>query len=288
MWRASRKSHTVTPLPPLLVDSLLVSKPFFVSAARAFVANQTFDDANTGSDLIFTSSGSIIFSFVTAMVMDAYKVIALIQLPPHLKLLTLIIDDAAVSRIITDKLVWEDDLSNEDFEAIAEEFEYHCLAGLREFRIEPGEWLFAEAEEEKAKWHENVQKLETFLMPIVTRAKDDSGEYLKSNKVNGRTPLYHGSKVYFETEQSAEMTTHGRPPKRSRSSSSEGFLDADALKHLRGIRKERRIQKQQAGKLTLQDVPDTLSGFMELVVEDGDRVFEMVMELKEKEKAGLL
>lgn len=273
-WRTDRAAYAPRPFQAK-VSEFLVSKQYFVCATSAFIGNQTFD-IRREVDFTGPSQGGIIFQFMTAVILDTIDIMMKFStFPPNLKSVTLAMKEPDFE-VVEPKLAWEDDLDEEDFKAITNKNKYHRLSALHGFELEPDPCYYADTRKQVEKLKENVEKLEDFLWPIVSRPKDISCEDLKIQVVSHTAPLYLGSKVLFGTSHMAEDLSDERPRKRPR------------LMGFGGTSTRSELEMNTMGPLRLRDIPDDLNDLQLLVWYDGDRFLELIRGLKQKDVAGLL
>ena len=209
--RKNRDGYTPRPFPQPKVCDFLVSKQFFVAAARAYVGNQTFNRM-TGIRLSRPSFDwsrpyvrclGIAGEFMTEAVIDVWHT-NFGDMPPSLKRLTIELAYYQFE-ILEPKLVWEDYLSDDDCKTVMVKETYDRLVGLQEFHLVPGGCYYANTKAKTDIWHANVRKFESFVRPYGTRPKDAQHEGDQGMTPGQAVPLYRGSKVCFRESKVQEQ-----------------------------------------------------------------------------------
>lgn len=126
---------------------------------------------------------------MTAVILDTFQYRLMWDLPPNLRAVTLKVIRSDFDTIKS-KRAWEDDLSDDEFERTTNHCRFKRLTGLQNFTLVPDLCHYAKVVSQRAKWRENVQRLESFVMPYVVQVKDVTGRNLYHDLA-----LYEGSKV---------------------------------------------------------------------------------------------
>ena len=302
-YRRDPQGYTARPLPESKAIDFLVSKQYFASAARAFVGNQICNDSTESERRTFrfmsTERGGVIIPFMKTATLGRFDLKVLTRIPPNLKDVSVPITPEDF-RIIEPKLAWRDDLDDGEFKAVIAKTKLSRLSGLHKLRLITKECKYATTEAEATKWQENVRKLEAFATPYVQRPKagedmdtdsndsdtENSYDGLRSRNAKPTAPLYLGSKVSFG---SSKVGREGRTLPTGKKS--DTFTSKATTLHMLGTHSAHEVGMQNTKKspLRLRDVPDRVDELQLLVYTDGDRLAELIRELKkEKEVAGLL
>ena len=274
--RSNRDTFVARPFLPLKVSEFLVSKKFFVAAARSFVANQHFDESSGCAHFsVLGGPEGIVGQFMMKATLRSWQV-KHNRMPPDLKFLKIIAwhDDFEV---LEPKHVWEDDLTKADFRKVMLGSKYHLLSGLSELQLVPERCVYATTEAKKAKWQENVGKFQAFLKKYVTRPKDvDSTTQLTSGE--RLVALYRNSRVCFGTSTL-------RP---ERAENAGLYTPVPSIYSSSGISSISNVApKTQDGRLASKDIPNDLEGFKTLLASRGEEVMAWINEMK-SEGVGVL
>ena len=204
--KSSPFRYTMRPFPNVKVSEFLVSKQFFVGAAKAYVESRAFEDG-----ISFALKGSvtgpvcgIVPAFAKEIVQNAGDVITgRYKDLPNLKIWNLGLDEFFFMELLP-KCAWKDVLTECDFEKLPA-YEDLCKAsGLIAFTVFSQKCYFVGAERQI--WYQNLKALESAVQSHVIRPKTMSTPRLSKSSSVQRTPLYSGSAVCFGTStlQSSE------------------------------------------------------------------------------------
>ena len=219
-WKTSR-------FPEPKAFEFIVSKAFFVTAARAYTGNQIFSELDglyrTRSviPLLSRESQGFAHDFITNLTIDNRSIISICW-PANLKSLTV----GFIMRLYSfSVVVWENDLDDDECFALMIEHKLDELSGLREFNAIPSFGEYARKSSKTKACVANVARFGAFVSQYVTRPKKASDASQRKLERTESTPLYRRSKVKSSTssERSPKLmrsdiyTTSGSK-KRKRSS----------------------------------------------------------------------
>lgn len=222
-WRREHNSHRLAsrdarpttdpafrrPFPGSKVSFLLVSKAYFVYAARAYVQSRPFD---VGRESWSSDSK---WGILTAFARDVVGPCSFIDQWSlrSLRSAKVVVDLSMFEAEGEDEVqldVLGRELRAEDFEGCAVDEVFRGCAGMARFELIPGELLAREAGPQgRAMWKTNVKTLEGFLRTKVTRRCDRDVEDGGSTE-GAETPLYPGSKVFLHNQQDLVDGDKGR------------------------------------------------------------------------------
>ncbi|KAK4542038.1 hypothetical protein LTR36_007069 [Oleoguttula mirabilis] len=201
------------PFPPEKVLDFLVSKRYFLLAARAFISNQQFDDGLSFADHYGWSGAEplgIVADFVTTARLTQDDV-GWIHTLPNLRSLKLEVDYTVFDILEGSLCMWRDVVTAESFARMAPQELFKCR-GLRVSEAVAEDCDYAETEDEELMWEENVQRFGRYVQSLVTRPKEDLDRFSERASAcrwpgwggcGGRQlkhlRLYTGSKVCFGT-----------------------------------------------------------------------------------------
>lgn len=204
--RIKGPNYEKLPFPSPKVSEFLVSKSYFLAAAKAYIGNQI--------SLFGWFNNDLITLFLTRTRINLPMVKRLGR-APNLKHVTVAIFDDDFS-VIRPVFASEAEVSDDDCKALVKDYNVTCLSGLQEFHLETGEcsaasfFRGAEFERREAMWEHNVRRLETYIRPIVTAPKTQE----EDDNPRKAEALYPGSKVSLmnnellvETEGSTKELT---------------------------------------------------------------------------------
>lgn len=181
--RSDRANHTKQPFPSAKVNQFLVSKRFFVLAAKAFVANQAF-----GWNLNFAAigmhggvPGGIVHEFLTEVTIGYYDVFWAVELP-SLKAVTMQLCPTFFEFLGEDVCVWQDALTDDGIERAAHKIttasrgSISSFRGLRDFQAEPRLCWHAKEDWQRDMWRANVEKFAAYVRTLVTQPRGEPDE----------------------------------------------------------------------------------------------------------------
>ena len=277
-WREKRKrrsdgrTYTMQPFPPPKVSQFMVSKRFFLAAAKAFVGNQTFtdDDVPRSLGVLTSRRGNVVTCFVTKAKLelsDLRYTLGAGSFAPNLKSLTLTVEDGDfdtedLSTLendsfanTTSKYPWEEELNDKDIEAVASYHNIEHFAGVKKFQLIPKEECRnAETNAQKLLYNTNLCKLEEYIKSIVLRPRQS----IETPSLQNDTALYPGSKVSLESSEFMQANRQGHD-----AVSEAAFWDT-----------------------YVHQLPSTVEGMTALLKKDGERLMEFIAHLKFKEMTG--
>jgi len=185
----------------LKVEEWLVSKRYLLSAASAWIGNQSLDASSARwsilrYDLQLTRNGSGLFrEFCTCLTLDylfmetsgiLHCITTELSLCRKLRDLTILIDHRAFAAI-KDKYPFEIAFEDAELQLLVRRLGLDALRGLRILTLEPRETQYANTEAKMKTFAENVRRLEQIAW---TGRSTQPRKLVKDNKA-----LYYGSKV---------------------------------------------------------------------------------------------
>lgn len=264
-WRAKERRHLPipsTPFPPRKVEEWMVSKEFFVSAARAFTQNQTFHAGHFDACplSIRELTKGVAYAFLLDLKAPLYCAHYLKQLPT-LKRLTLVVSDSGF-RHIEWKDPCEDELRCEDFVQMPAVAELLKVRGLQALKLEADSVFLSS--NRKNVFEDNVRRLEAFTSSYVTRPKQALTKHAVA------TPLYASSNVFF----------NGSHPPTGRPSDLADVATNDCKLYSNGFG----IGVQDSAVLSSnnEDIPETFRELQALLKTDGSKVVQWIREAKRR------
>ncbi len=193
------------------VNAFMVSKAYFIAAARAFVQNSTFDASTS------TWQHGILKQFLKSLNLHSYQLgNAYPQLPHSLRAVSLDVHPDAFQCLEPGKYAWHDELDDRDIEEVLQESGIHRLRGLREITLRPRRCPYAQDDAQEATWERNVARLSDAVRISATSSSDSCVQ--SRPQLNERIPLYDGSKVYKDQPDAARS-----PPDTAETSSDITF-----------------------------------------------------------------
>jgi hypothetical protein len=291
---ADRSTYVLRPYTGSKAGAFLVSKRYFVSASRAFVSNQIFDDSRKchffrpkSNSLFGNGQTGIASQFVRTLTVDfslLQQHATSISSLPNLKSLT-----AAVSGfdfvILDPKLAWEDELDDTDIARMVGSVK--LMSGLQEFKATTRPFNFAKTSAQQAKYQANVERLENYLSPLVTRPRIFKESHELEVQGDGRIPLYLGSKVMFEDSKAQKdpwlqtKTSSKDASARKNAASAQGpKAVAPVVTFQSAVDPQKTTSTVSNRKLALKDIPTDLTALKSLVDQEGDSVVEWIKEMQ--------
>ncbi|KAK3067972.1 hypothetical protein LTR53_014816 [Teratosphaeriaceae sp. CCFEE 6253] len=155
-WRTNGKGYIKQPCPPLLVESLLVSRAFFAAAAKAWAGNQDFRNGIDFASIRYEGPVGIVAAHAKIASIDPGDVYYITR-AIGLRSLTVSIREYLFHCIEDEVLVWEDKLSEAQLECVRQN--YHCLECLMGL----GEGISMRFRGRPSMWDFNVARLEAHL-----------------------------------------------------------------------------------------------------------------------------
>ncbi|KAK0263414.1 hypothetical protein LTS09_002606 [Friedmanniomyces endolithicus] len=217
-WRAAHRNYTKKPFPKLLIIEFVVSKVFFIAAAKAWAGNQDF---TKGIDFSHSSKGGmqgIVPAFAKTITTDRWRLYLVATAVVNLRSLTLCVDEFEFACIEDEVLAWEDQLGEKHLKQVAKKFSC-ALKMLSEnvtLTTKANDLLTAGVKTTTA-WQCNVANLGTYARNryILGRAEGSTRnricDAISSSK---RHRIYHNSAVTFNTanERSPDTSKTVSPP----------------------------------------------------------------------------
>ena len=266
--RITGKCYQSRAFPSVKVNEFMVCKRFFLASARVFICSlsaHTVDQGHLSSTLGIGScyEVGVINHFATKVRLDLLHMRALAmegKLSPGLKSVTRVVKDSRLSKMILTIFATENLLSDEDLLQITQFFKLDHLAGLKEFKVEGGPFIGRSPDSSKLIWETNMRMLEDYIQQIVTKpkVKDDS---IQNDDL---TALYLGSSVGF----------------------SRDLMSTDSSDYQERVKLAK--WRTAASGVTTQDLPNSVEGMMKLLEQDGDKVMQMIADLKSKQPTVLV
>lgn len=196
--RADRTCYTTRAFPRTKVHEFLVSKQYFVAAARAWVGNQKIDtERSPAFDFVPTGmAGGIVSAYVVDMRCSLYNFIGtrMVYLLPRLVALEIVVDYWKFESV-KPRTAWDDELTVQDFNEVEAVMKLTYLSGLRKFKLIPDRCYHADTEAQKERWARNVQAFEDLLRPYVVGKRLPEASAIAEKNNEGR--LYTESVIRF-------------------------------------------------------------------------------------------
>ena len=252
------------------VDDFIVSKAFFVLAAKAWFGEQTWLDGPTYKSSFFR--GRLFYEYGTYIQRPADSRLEAIVSCPRLHTAHIDVSpDHFDELILSDnspasdpKLPWLDQLGPSDFEKLRITAAIKKASGLRHFSLRETACYFPKNDDEREMWHTNVKALEQYLRPFVTGPKKTPEDDYPGDRPR---PLYSGSRVCWETSELLpedfwkERTRNGGP--------------FQVATRYRGL-EERKEKAQELGSIFLER--------MAKLQMDPEELLSLAMEAKKKQE----
>lgn len=187
-------SYTKRPYPNPKVNEWLVSKQYFVAAAKAWVQNQSLDDGDSRTMLGFGDHpGGVLAQWLTRS--NSYWDLGKM---PSVKCLNIAVHHSEFEGL-EDYYPWECELDEEAFMKTRIYQYLKDVRGLQSFKAEAMTIYIAEDNEKAtAIWTSNVHAFGAFMERLVTRPEDEGAESVSDDDLDGPTPLYNESLVFFD------------------------------------------------------------------------------------------
>lgn len=254
-WKLRRDQgpgYICKPFPEAKVSEFLVSKRFFVSAARSFISHQTFDRIFM-RELILHYDDSAILQYVAKAELCLISISMLRHagvILPNLRSLNLEISEFAFEETLPSKFPWEEELTILDLRPILEKYDIDRITGVEEFNADILRSRSAKSPEEQAMWRKNAGKLEDLVRAQVTRERTRRNNIKSGSAI----ALYPGPSVC--SGGSIIMRDHSAPAKSK--------------------------LPQKSRKLGLHDLPDDAEDLIALIEANSGGVMSLIKELKQK------
>lgn len=269
--KSDGSTYTIQPFPPPKVSQFLVSKRFFLAAAKAFIGNQAFTDPESPRSLgVFGHRQNIVTRFMTKAKLELRTLRYIGEATPFLpslRFLTLTMEDDGFDLTeledvkfdsIERRYPWEQELTDKDIRAVASYYHVERMAGVTEFCLicEDYRYRFDRTKEQKLLVELNVHKLENHIKSIVLKPRQS----IEKVTPQDGGALYPGSKGSWENSE----TTEGNIKRQGSASKADLF---DTYVH---------------------QLPNTVEDVMALLKEDGGRFMDLIGYLKLRESQGRL
>ncbi|RMY66489.1 hypothetical protein D0864_11827 [Hortaea werneckii] len=204
--RTADHAHRVQPFPEPKVTQLLVSKRFFLAAARALIQSQSFGERRwplakrngIAMDLLRTG---IIPAFVRDLRCKLWDIRYVPDDLPNLKKLLLDVEDSDFSTLAPERMVCLDELDENDFAGLLTKKDWEKLLRLckRVQVLEVKAWWYPTRAQEPAEedmWKRNVSRFSRYIHEVQQmKEKQLDTSSTRSYAPGFMAPLYPGSKV---------------------------------------------------------------------------------------------
>ena len=243
--------YNIRPFPQPKVSDFLVSRWFFLSAAKAFIGNQVIVDPSRehrGPQRRY----NIILEFVTEAVIHFYAVRYLFtshKVGPNLKILTIKSSDHELE-IVKTKYLWEEPFDEHDFQLIAEQASLEHLGRLREYHFifNPSSHVRSQAQHDV--WSLNMCKFEEYVRAYARNANvcmDQKGVNMFSSSIFSRRGIKSSPKT---------------------------------------IKADKSSEKVPGSEMKLDQLPETAKEMIALLKKDGENVMRLMARLKAERREG--
>lgn len=184
------------PFPEPKVAEWLVSKAFFVCAARAYMEAQEGPAWDYAAIDFLKQKNGLFCQYAQTIAVGSVSRLSGLRWCQRLRVLQLSIDVGDDFSAIEDKKPWVDEFEAADLEKLVVTREIRGLElSLKSFSLEAEECCFSKPEVRSTRLTENVKALEQFLWPDVRSPKLDLGMETDSSGPERAMPLYLGSRV---------------------------------------------------------------------------------------------
>jgi hypothetical protein len=253
-------TYTTRPFPPPKVSQFLVSRRFFLAAAKAFIGNQVIinTEGPFRHELFTNGSQNVVTRFVAKATIDLGSlkfIVGAEAFAPNLKSLKLTVKDGDFD-ILDPKYPWEEELDDYDVKAVASYHNIDYIAGVKEFHLMHYACDYAETNEEQLIYDLNVRKLGAYMKSIVLKPRQS----IEAFSSEDAAALYPASKVSLGGNKSIDSNT-------------QGHGDCQGAAHF---------------DMELYELPSTVEDMMALLKKDGERFMKLVANLKIRESKGCL
>ena len=267
--RMSRATCTTEAFPLLYVDSLMVSKSYFVSAAKAHMGNQSIIISPRG---LYQSYHTFSNKGIGAAFAKELKVLAtsftIWNRLRSIQNLTIVVSASSFENASLDP--WDVLLTADEFLEIHGIQNILRLRGLRHVNLETSDSdLYIHTRQQQAMWDSNMERLKDMIKLHVCAPTDFDQDATCSNGVRATDALYPGSAVRFN---GSKLLPHGVLPATSVSRSVSRF------------RVENVSARGASEALQDKDIPDSLDAFKRLLIDKGDKVMKWLRDAKAARK----
>ncbi|KAK3641323.1 hypothetical protein LTR56_011351 [Elasticomyces elasticus] len=256
--------------PVVKVQEFLVSKEYFVNAAKAFIANRTVCPSGFAEvyDIYDFAKQGIGRAWGRELRCSVYAVPRACMW--SLKSLIVTLSEVFfVSCLQPGPAIWECEYGEADFRKLRSLGKLLNLRGLTHFSliVTTGQHYIHTADD-RLHWSRNVQRLDTLIRSQVLQPKAENTSTYRASGVHTSSALYPGSLV---------------------SSTGSKLLSASSISASRRLLDRRRESTSTlpspgpplACKLTTKDIPSSLEGLKSLLDTHGTAVMAWVREMKE-------
>lgn len=250
------KSYITRPFPAPLVDRFLVSRRYFLNAAKAFISDQAIESPRDYYRCDSSPHYNIVMRFMQTARVELFSVESLCgsRAPkaPMLKEIVIRLDEYDLDCFET-IFPWEEEFAEDHFKFLARRHGLENLAHVKKYRFESGPFQWRKLQAERQMCYSNARKFE---------------EYVRS---------YVGD-VQVETNASDFDVDAGFPP------APNTAPESNETAHSKANSMSVSGEEMQAG-MTLAQLPDTDEEMMELLKSNGKEVAGLLRALKYEEKA---
>lgn len=249
------KSYIFRPYPAPVVDQFLVSKRYFLNAAKVFISKQTLKDPRDYYNRGSSPHYNIVLRFMQTAEIRVYGVECLCgPLAPKPPMLREVIIKLNVHDLDCFETVfpWEEEFTDEQFNVIVRENSLENLAQVKKYRFEFESGMRTEPQAEREMCRLNASKFEEYVR-----------RYVGSFSVG--------------TGPSGFDINAGLPPALAFSSESDKAARSDA-EH------ETDPGEDIEAKITLAQLPETAEEMIELLKSNGEEVMGLLGALKDVER----
>ena len=205
-WRANGKAYTKQPFPAPLVNTFLVSKTFFVAAARVWAGNQSFEHGFDFCNQPDMALHGVVPAFARVVTVPDRWWLRWTPELVTLRQLTVNISDEVFECIEDEVIVWEDALEDGHFQQVVRYHTCFDRPNLLSDRVEvhlhanplPAPNRTATS---TTQWEANVASFGSYLRKhrsSDTHGTLDTTEPSRCSTDKARLPIYHKSAVLSE------------------------------------------------------------------------------------------
>lgn len=163
------KGYKIQQFPSLKVDEFLVSKRFYLAAAKAFIGNQLWIHPYPYAWESKPRDNNIICKFSKTAV-DSLSAAGHIDSLPSLRKITFEVDQYPFETLKT-RYPWEQQLTAADFKEVADHYRFGSLAKLQEFNFKFGRSYYIRTKDERDTWDSNMRGFEAYVRAYVEEEK---------------------------------------------------------------------------------------------------------------------
>lgn len=250
------KSYITRPFPAPVVDRFLVSKRYFLNAAKVFIGDRAFRNPRDFYKRNSSPHYNIVMRFMQRAKIEIFSVnfICGARAPETPMLTEVIINlDPYYLDCFKTKFPWEEEFGDDHFNFLARKYGLKCLSKIKKYRFEFGPFQVRELQAENDMWELNARKFEEYVR-----------RYVGSFKVKTRTSGFN-----IEAGFPSASTTASESDKTAHTHSKSGTGSGGEM---------------QSG-MSLTQLPDTAEEMIELLKNKGGEVMGLLGALKDEEKA---